>query len=66
MRTNEPQWVGVLGLAEEIGVPAATVYGWNHKGTGPRFYRVGRHVRYRRADIEAWLEQHAVTPGSVA
>ncbi len=25
-------------------------------GTAPRF-RVGRHVRYRRADVEAWLER---------
>ena len=26
-------------------------------GTGPRFKKVGRHVRYIKADVLAWLEQ---------
>jgi predicted DNA-binding transcriptional regulator AlpA len=28
-------------------------------GTGPRFVRVGRLVRYRRQDFEEWLEARA-------
>ena len=42
-------------LAEYLGVPVRTVYAWNHEGTGPTPIRVGRHVRYRRDDVEAWL-----------
>lgn len=30
-----------------------------YKGDGPVGYRVGRHVRYRREAVEAWLEQQA-------
>ena len=41
-------------LAERMGVPLKTVYGWNHKGTGPRYIRVGKHVRYKLADVVAW------------
>jgi excisionase family DNA binding protein len=44
-------------LAKFCGVPIKTVYEWNTKGTGPRRVRVGRHVRYRRQDVEAWLDQ---------
>jgi len=47
------------GLARYLGVPAATVKAWRHKGTGPRGLRVGRYVRYRRADVEHWLESQA-------
>ena len=43
-------------VADYLGVPRATLYGWRYKGTGPRAMRVGRHLRYRRADVEAWLE----------
>lgn len=43
-------------LAEMLGVPVNTVYGWRCRGQGPPGYRIGRHIRYRRAAVEAWLE----------
>lgn len=42
-------------LADYLGVAIKTVYAWNHEGTGPTVIRVGKHVRYRREDVEAWL-----------
>lgn len=42
-------------LADEFRVPLTTVYRWNTTGTGPATIRVGRHVRYRRADVERWV-----------
>lgn len=33
-------------------------------GAGPRFVRVGRLVRYRVADIEAWIEANSSDGGS--
>jgi excisionase family DNA binding protein len=54
----------VEALSEYLGVPKATVFSWNSRGVGPRRYRVGKHVRYRRADVDAWLmEQVAPTYG---
>jgi predicted DNA-binding transcriptional regulator AlpA len=44
-------------LADYFGVPLKSVYVWNSTGTGPRRFRVGKHVRYRPADVEAWLDQ---------
>jgi hypothetical protein len=37
-------------------VPPRTVYNWRTRGLGPRGIRVGRHVRYRLADVDAWLD----------
>ena len=51
--------LGIDALASELGVPVGTIYAWRHRGLGPRGYRIGKHVRYRRADIEAWLELQA-------
>ena len=50
----------VEDLAEYFHVPVPTVYAWNSRGIGPKRYRVGKHVRYRRADVDAWLETQAV------
>ena len=46
----------VNDLSEMLGIPVDTLYGWRHRGQGPQGYRVGRHVRFRRASVEAWLE----------
>lgn len=43
-------------LAEREGVAVGTVYGWNSKGGGPRYIKVGKHVRYRMSDVLAWEE----------
>jgi excisionase family DNA binding protein len=47
-------------LAEREGVPLDTVYGWNRKGAGPRYMKIGRHVRYRVADVIAWEQSRLV------
>ena len=44
-------------VADYLNVPVKTVYRWRLTGTGPRGARVGRYVRFRRADVEAWLER---------
>ncbi len=51
-------------FAEQVHVPVATTYQWSSKGTGPRYIRVGRHVRYRQSDIDAWLNARVVEPRS--
>ncbi|WP_235997653.1 helix-turn-helix transcriptional regulator [Nocardiopsis coralli] len=46
-------------VAEYLDVPKATLDKWAHLGTGPRYSRVGRHRRYRWADVEKWLDANA-------
>ena len=47
-------------LAAREDVSVATVYEWNYTGTGPRYFRAGRHVRYRLADVERWEQEQMV------
>lgn len=49
----------VDGLAALLKVPTSTVYAWRYRRTGPRGIRVGKHVRFRRSDVEQWLETQA-------
>ena len=44
-------------LANFLGVPIKTLYAWRYHGEGPVGFRVGRYIRYRRTDVEAWIER---------
>jgi excisionase family DNA binding protein len=44
-------------LAAELGVTAGTLRNWRSAGRGPRGARIGGRVRYRRADVDAWVAQ---------
>lgn len=48
-----------IDLATYLGVPLATVYAWRSRGQGPTGERIGKHLRYRRADVESWLDAQA-------
>lgn len=49
-----PRLLSMQDLADRYGVPLQTVRVWRTKGYGPQGFPVGRFVRYRVADVEAW------------
>ena len=51
-------------LAAREGVSLETVYVWNRDGTGPQRMRIGKHIRYRLADVEEWEQSRLVRPAS--
>jgi hypothetical protein len=48
-------------VAEHLGIPLRTLGQWRYLGTGPQFLKIGRHVRYRWGDVEAWLATQSRT-----
>ena len=54
--------IGPEELAEYLGIPLPSVYAMNSRGTGPRRIKVGKHVRYRKADVDRWLDERAIEP----
>jgi excisionase family DNA binding protein len=49
---------GVLSLSElcaQLQVSAQTIYDLRSQGRGPRGFRVGRELRFRISEIDAWL-----------
>jgi len=46
--------------ARRLGMSSSGLRKWRNEGTGPRFVRCGRLVRYLARDLEAWLDTHAV------
>lgn len=47
-------------LGVELQKTEAVLAQWRYLGRGPRFVKVGRSVRYRRQDIDAWLDEQTM------
>ena len=50
----EDKWLSRQELADRYGLPVKRPAGWASKGTGPRYAKIGRHVRYRLSDVINW------------
>jgi excisionase family DNA binding protein len=48
-------------VADYLAVPVNTLYQWRSRGFGPRAARVGRHLRWKRDDVDAWMTARAET-----
>lgn len=51
---------GVLSLTElcaQLRVSAQALYDLRSQGRGPRGFRVGRELRFRASEVEAWLSR---------
>nr|WP_297426799.1 helix-turn-helix domain-containing protein [uncultured Actinotalea sp.] len=50
-----PATMTLAELAAFLAVSPQALYDLRSKGRGPRGFRVGRHLRFRAAEIEAWI-----------
>ncbi|MFC3300204.1 Predicted transcriptional regulator [Arthrobacter agilis] len=43
-------------LGSKLNKTPASLAQWRYMGMGPKFVKIGRAVRYRESDINAWLD----------
>ncbi len=55
--SRDPELLTITEAAELLRAPVATLRYWRHLGTGPRSFRLGRRVLYRRDDLHDWIAQ---------
>lgn len=46
-------------VAEYLAIPVSTLYQWRTKGHGPVAVRLGRHLRWRRTEVDLWLDNRS-------
>lgn len=52
-------------VADEYRIPESTLRYYRHRGEGPKSFKLGRRVVYKRSDVEAWIEaQYAAAVGA--
>ena len=53
---HEADLLTIAEAAQLLRTPVATLRYWRHRNTGPRSFRLGRRVLYRRDDLHAWID----------
>jgi excisionase family DNA binding protein len=56
-RGSDGEWLTLGQAARFLGVAQSTIRKWSDQGRVPAFYTPGGHRRYRRADLEKFLER---------
>ena len=58
MATDDPQddLLNITEVCAMLRITKGAAYRQRSTGTGPPCSRVGKHLRYRRGDVMAWLE----------
>jgi excisionase family DNA binding protein len=55
--TGETEWLTLGQAAKYLGVAQSTIRKWSDLGRVPAFYTPGGHRRYRRGDLDSFLER---------
>lgn len=53
--TGNDQYISEQAAAKRLGLAQVTLRLWRRRGTGPRYARLGRVIRYRVSDLEAFV-----------
>ena len=54
---RDPEWLTLGQAARFVGVAQSTMRKWSDQGRVTAFYTPGGHRRYRRADLESFLDR---------
>jgi excisionase family DNA binding protein len=54
---DDSEWLTLGQAARVLGVAQSTIRKWSDQGRVPAFYTPGGHRRYRRADLETFVER---------
>jgi excisionase family DNA binding protein len=55
--SSEPDWLTLGQAAKYLGVAQSTIRKWSDQGRVPAFYTPGGHRRYRRGDLDSFLQR---------
>ncbi len=65
MSLEPTNWLSTKEAAAQLGVTTRTVYRFIDEGGLPA-YKFGRVIRVKESDLEVFVEQCRVEPGSIA
>lgn len=63
--TEQEYTLTPIKAAKYLGISEAALRLWRSEGKGPRHFRAGEKlVRYRRTDLDAWIEARLSAPAA--
>jgi excisionase family DNA binding protein len=62
--STETTWLSTQDAASRLGITARTLYRFIDRGELPA-YRMGRVIRLKAADVDAFIESSRIEPGTL-
>ena len=62
MESNETSALSLQQASCYLGVSQAALRTWKREGKGPTFFRAGKLLKFRKCDLDAWIETRLVKP----
>jgi excisionase family DNA binding protein len=59
---SESNALSLQQASQYIGVSQAALRTWKRDGKGPAFFRAGKLLKFRKTDLDAWIEARLVKP----
>jgi len=59
---DNSEWIGIKEFSAMLGLSPKYAQQFIREGKGPKYYRFGREIRFRRSDVDIWIESCAVMP----
>jgi excisionase family DNA binding protein len=63
---SEHEYLTITEAATYLNIKVKTLYALKDKKPGIPYYRLGRLIRFRKKDLDAWMERQRVGGGSRA
>lgn len=54
---SEHKLLTVKALSQYLGISEDTLSKYRTKGTGPKYLKLGRVIRYKLSDVHEWIEE---------
>ena len=52
-------------LCSFLGIPKKSIYKWtSDRHSGIPYYKIGRHLRFRKSDVDSWLIKYRSSDGA--
>jgi predicted DNA-binding transcriptional regulator AlpA len=65
--TEQESTLTPVKAARHLGISEAALRMWRGEGKGPRYFKAGdKLIRYRRADLDSWIEERLSAPAEDA
>lgn len=61
---RSPKYLSPAAVERRFGIPAATLGTWRYRRYGPAYVKAGKSILYSAAELQSWLDAHAIHPGA--
>jgi excisionase family DNA binding protein len=52
-----PELLSIDEVSAYLGIPVDSLRRWRTQGTGPRAAKLGKHLRYRKDEVDRWVTE---------